>query len=307
MWRYLLQRVLGALITILGVLTIVFLLLRLIPGDPARLVAGLTASQEEVEAVRQRLGLNESLLVQYAIFLGNIVQGDLGTSLYTNKPVMNDIAERLPYTFQLALVTMALTMLFGLPLGILAATHEKTWMDYVISVGSLLGISLPSYALGLLLIVIFAVQLKWLPAAGASDGIRSLILPSFTLSLIFLAVITRITRGAMLEALRQDYVRTARAKGLPARQVLTRHALRNALLPVVTVLGLQFGGLMSGAVLTETVFGWPGVGLLLTDSIFNRDYPMVQGVVLFIAVVFVFVNLAVDLLYAAIDPRIRYG
>jgi ABC-type dipeptide/oligopeptide/nickel transport system permease component len=307
MWRYLLQRVLGALITILGVLTIVFLLLRLIPGDPARLVAGLTASQEEVEAVRQRLGMNESLLVQYAIFLGNIVQGDLGTSLYTNKPVMNDIAERLPYTFQLALVTMALTMLFGLPLGILAATHEKTWMDYVISVGSLLGISLPSYALGLLLIVIFAVQLKWLPAAGASDGIRSLILPSFTLSLIFLAVITRITRGAMLEALRQDYVRTARAKGLPARQVLTRHALRNALLPVVTVLGLQFGGLMSGAVLTETVFGWPGVGLLLTDSIFNRDYPMVQGVVLFIAVVFVFVNLAVDLLYAAIDPRIRYG
>jgi len=307
MWRYLLQRVLGALITILGVLTIVFLLLRLIPGDPARLVAGLTASQEEVEAVRQRLGLNESLLVQYSIFLGNIVQGDLGTSLYTNKPVMSDIAERLPYTFQLALVTMTLTMLLGLPLGILSATREKTWMDYVISVGSLLGISLPSYALGLLLIVIFAVQLKWLPAAGASDGIRSLILPSFTLSLIFLAVITRITRGAMLEALRQDYVRTARAKGLPARQVLTRHALRNALLPVVTVLGLQFGGLMSGAVLTETVFGWPGVGLLLTDSIFNRDYPMVQGVVLFIAVVFVFVNLAVDLLYAAIDPRIRYG
>lgn len=307
MWRYLLQRILGALVTILGVLTIVFLLLRLIPGDPARLVAGLTASPEEVEAARERFGMNEPLLVQYGIFLGDIAQGDLGTSLYTKKPVLNDIVERLPYTLQLALVTMGLTMLLGVPLGILAATHEKTWVDFTISVGSLLGISLPSYALGLLLIVIFAVQLRWLPAAGAGDGVRSIILPSFTLSLIFLAVITRITRGAMLEALRQDYVRTARAKGLPARQVLTRHALRNALLPVVTVLGLQFGGLMSGAVLTETVFGWPGVGLLLTDSIFNRDYPMVQGVVLFIAVVFVFVNLAVDLLYAAIDPRIRYG
>jgi peptide/nickel transport system permease protein len=307
MWHYLVQRILGALVTILGVLTIVFLLLRLVPGDPARLVAGLTASPQEVEAVRQRLGMDEPLLVQYGVFLRDIAQGNFGTSLYTNKPVMNDIVERLPYTLQLALVTMVLTMLLGLPLGILAAAHEKTWIDYVISVGSLLGISLPSYALGLVLIVIFAVQLKWLPAAGAGDGIRSLILPSFTLSLIFLAVVTRITRGAMLEALRQDYVRTARAKGLPARQVLTRHALRNALLPVVTVLGLQFGGLMGGAVLIETVFGWPGVGLLLTDSIFNRDYTMVQGVVLFVAVVFVFVNLAVDLLYAVIDPRIRYG
>ncbi len=306
MWRYLLRRIVGALVTILGVLTIVFLLLRLIPGDPARLVAGLTASPEEVEAVRQRLGMDEPLPIQYGIFLSDIARGDFGTSLYTNEPVMNDIAERLPYTFQLALVTIVLTTVLGVPLGIFAATHERTWIDFIISVVSLLWISLPSYALGLLLIVIFAVQLKWLPAAGASEGIRNLILPSFTLSLIFLAVITRITRGAMLEALRQDYIRTASAKGLSARQVLTGHALRNALLPIVTVLGLQFGGLMSGAVLTETVFGWPGVGLLLTDSIFNRDYPMVQGVVLFIAIVFVIVNLVVDLLYAAIDPRIRY-
>lgn len=307
MWLYLLKRLLGAMVTIWGVLTIVFLLLRFIPGDPARLVAGLTASPEEVEAARERLGLNESLLVQYSIFMGNVLQGDFGTSLYTNRPVMNDIMARLPYTFQLALVTMVLTTLLGVSLGILAATHEKTWIDHIISVGSLLGISLPSYALGLLLIVVFAVNLKWLPAAGASEGIRSMILPAFTLSLIFLAVITRITRGAMLEALRQDYVRTARAKGLPNYQVLLRHALRNALLPVVTILGLQFGGLMSGAVLTETVFGWPGIGLLLTDSIFNRDYPTVEGLVLFIAIVFVFVNLVVDLLYAAIDPRIHYG
>lgn len=307
MWLYLLKRLLGAMVTIWGVLTIVFLLLRFIPGDPARLVAGLTASPEEVEAARERLGLNESLLVQYGIFMGNVLQGDFGTSLYTNRPVMNDIMARLPYTFQLALVTMVLTTLLGVSLGILAATHEKTWLDHIISVGSLLGISLPSYALGLLLIVVFAVNLKWLPAAGASEGIRSMILPAFTLSLIFLAVITRITRGAMLEALRQDYVRTARAKGLPNYQVLLRHALRNALLPVVTILGLQFGGLMSGAVLTETVFGWPGIGLLLTDSIFNRDYPTVEGLVLFIAIVFVFVNLVVDLLYAAIDPRIHYG
>lgn len=307
MWQYVLKRLLGAIVTILGVLTIVFLLLRFIPGDPARLVAGLTASPEEVEAARERLGLNQPLPIQYGIFIGNIFRGDFGTSLFTRRPVMQDIVARLPYTFQLALVTMVLTTVLGIPLGILAATHEKTWVDHVISVGSLLGISLPSYALGLLLIVVFAVNLKWLPAAGAGEGIRSIILPAFTLSLIFLAVITRITRGSMLEALRQDYVRTARAKGLPNHQVLTRHALRNALLPVVTILGLQFGGLMSGAVLTETVFGWPGLGLLLTDSIFNRDYPMVEGLVLFIAVIFVFVNLAVDLLYAAIDPRIHYG
>ncbi len=307
MWRYVLKRLLGSAVTIWGVLTIVFLLLRILPGDPARLVAGLTASPEEIEVARERLGLNEPLPVQYGIFMGRVLQGDLGTSLFTRRPIMDDIIARLPYTIQLALVTMMLTALLGIPLGILAATYQKTWVDHVISVGALLGISIPSYALGLLLIVIFAVNLKWLPAAGASEGINSLILPSFTLSLIFLAVITRITRGAMLEALRQDYVRTARAKGLPNHQVLTQHALRNALLPVVTILGLQFGGLMSGAVLTETVFGWPGLGLLLTESIFNRDYPMVEGLVLFIAVIFVFVNLVVDLLYAAIDPRIHYG
>jgi len=307
MGRYLLKRTIGALVTIVGVLTIVFLMLRLVPGDPARLVAGLTATPDEVEAVRDRIGLDESLVQQYGIFIGEFLQGDFGTSIYSRQPVMDDIIERLPFTFQLAFLTMIMTIVLGIPLGIIAAVYEKTWVDMLISVGSLLGISLPSYALGLLLIVIFAVNLQWLPAAGANAGVKSVILPAFTLSLIFLAVITRITRGAMLDVLSQDYIRTAQAKGLRRRRVISTHAFRNAMIPVVTVLGLQFGGLMSGAVLTETVFGWPGVGLLLTDAIFNRDYPMVQGVVLFIAVVFVFANLFVDVMYATIDPRIRYG
>jgi len=288
------------------VLTIVFLLLRVLPGDPARLVAGLTASPEEVEAVRNRLGLDEPIYVQYGIYMIDFAEGDFGKSIYSDRPVMDDIIARLPYTFQLAFVTIILTIVLGIPLGIVAAMRQKSWIDMLISVGSLLGISLPSYALGLLLIVLFAVNLGWFPAAGAGQGIRSVVLPALTLSLIFLAVITRITRGAMLEVLSQDYIRTARSKGLTRQRVIQTHAFRNAMIPVVTVLGLQFGGLLSGAVLTETVFGWPGLGLLLTEAIFNQDYPMVQGVVLFISVVFVFANLFVDLIYAAVDPRIRY-
>jgi peptide/nickel transport system permease protein len=306
MGRYLFQRLIGAVVTIAGVLTIVFLLLRVLPGDPARLVAGLTASPEEVEAVRDRLGLDEPIYVQYGIYMSDFVEGDFGKSIYSDRPIMDDIIARLPYTFQLAFVTIVLTIVLGIPLGIIAAIRQKSWIDMLISVGSLLGISLPSYALGLLLIVLFAVNLGWFPAAGAGQGIRSVILPALTLSLIFLAVITRITRGAMLEVLSQDYIRTARSKGLTRRRVIQTHAFRNAMIPVVTVLGLQFGGLLSGAVLTETVFGWPGLGLLLTEAIFNQDYPMVQGVVLFISVVFVFANLFVDLIYAAVDPRIRY-
>ena len=306
MSTYILKRVFGAALTLLGVSLIVFLLLRFLPGDPARLLAGLTATPEEVELTRERMGLSDPLLVQYVDFLTDLLQGDFGTSTLSRQPVMDEISVRLPYTGQLALITMVLTMVVGVPLGMLAAVRRNTFLDTVISTVSLLGISLPSYALGIMFIVIFAVNLKILPAAGA-DGWQSIILPSITLTVIFLAIIIRITRASMIDALSQDYVRTARAKGLPQRQVITLHAFRNAMIPVVTILGLQFGGLMSGAVLTETVFAYPGVGLLLTESIFNRDFPMVQGVVLFVGFIFVMVNLGVDLLYTAIDPRIRYA
>jgi len=306
MTKYILQRLIGAGITMLGVSLVVFLLLRMLPGDPARLMAGLTASPEEVEAKRAEMGLDQPLPVQYVDFLGDLVRLDLGRSITTDRPVADDILARLPYTLQLAAATMTLTIVFGIPLGVLAATRRDTPLDTFISTVSMLGISMPSYALGLMLIVIFAVQLKWLPAAGADD-IRGLILPASTLTIIFLAIIVRITRTSMIEAMTQDYVRTATAKGLHGRRVVFRHALRNALIPVVTILGLQFGGLMSGAVLTETVFGYPGIGLLLTESIFNRDFPTVQGVVLFISFIFVGVNLLVDLAYMGIDPRIRYG
>lgn len=290
----------------MGVSLIVFLALRFLPGDPARLMAGLTASPEELQAVRERMGLDDPLPEQYLGFLADLARGDLGRSLISRRPVLGEIAARFPYTLQLAGFTLFLTALLGIPLGILAAAKRDTPLDVAISSLTLLGISLPSYALGLMLIVIFSVRLRWLPAAGADQPL-SIVLPVLTLSLIFLAVIVRITRGSMMEVLGLDYIRTAHAKGLRSAQVLGHHAFRNALIPVVTILGLQFGGLMSGAVLTETVFAWPGIGLLLTEAIFNRDYPVVQGSVLFIAVIFVLVNLLVDLLYAAIDPRIQYA
>ncbi|MEQ8676116.1 MAG: ABC transporter permease [Aggregatilineales bacterium] len=306
MTKYLVKRLIGAAFTLLGVSLVVFLLLRMLPGDPARLLAGLTATPEEIEFTRARLGLDDPLPVQFFSFLGDLAQGDFGTSTLSRQPVMKEIAVRLPYTARLTLTTMVLTMSIGIPLGVLAAVRRNSRLDVFISTVSLLGISLPSYALGIMFIVIFAVKLQWLPAAGA-DGWQSLILPSTTLTVIFLAIIVRITRASMVDALSQDYVRTAHSKGLRPRKVINTHALRNALIPVVTILGLQFGGLMSGAVLTETVFAYPGVGLLLTESIFNRDFPMVQGVVLLVGFIFVVVNLGVDLLYTAIDPRIRYA
>ncbi|MCD6289936.1 MAG: ABC transporter permease [Anaerolineae bacterium] len=304
--HYIVQRLLAALITLIGISFIVFLLVRLLPGDPARVIAGLLASEDDVARIRTWMGLDRPLPVQYATFFGRMVRGDLGISARTKEPVLREIMTRLPATVKLATISMAIAGLLGVLGGVFAAYRRNSILDFLISVSTLFGISMPVYWLGLMLIVLFAVRLHWLPAAG-SEHPTSYILPSFTLAAFSIALVARMTRSSMLEVLGDDYVRTARAKGLRESTVVLRHALRNALIPVVTVIGLQFGALLGGAVLTETVFGWPGMGQLLVDSIFARDYPMVQGIVLVFAVMLITVNLIVDILYAYIDPRIRYG
>jgi peptide/nickel transport system permease protein/oligopeptide transport system permease protein len=306
MIRYLIRRLLASLITLLGVSAIVFLLLHLLPGDPARLIAGMTAPQEEVVRLRTQLGLDDPLWLQYWRFLTRLVQGDLGTSIRSAAPVLNEILGRMPWTILLAVTSTLLATAIGIPAGVLAARYRNSLLDYAVSLATLFGISMPVYWLGLVLIILFAVQLHLLPAGG-NEQPTSLILPTLTLAAFSVALIARMTRSSMLEVLGQDYLRTARAKWLRERAVVFRHALKNAFIPVVTVIGLQLGMLLSGSVLTETVFGWPGIGQLLVDSIFARDYPVVQGVVMVFAVIFTLLNILVDLLYAYLDPRIHYA
>ena len=306
MVKYIIQRLIAALPTLLGVAVVVFLMVRMLPGDPARVIAGLLATEEDVERIRQQLGLDQPLWVQFVTFIGRLIQLDLGLSARTSQPVLGEVLARLPYTVQLAVVAIVVATLTGVIVGVVAATHHNSRIDYVVSAVSLFGVSMPVYWLGLMLIVIFAINLQLLPAAGA-EGPQSIILPAFTLASYTVGLIARMTRSSMLEVLRQDYVQTARAKGLHERVVIYGHALRNALLPVITVVGLQFGTLLGGAVLTETVFGWPGMGQLLVEAIFARDYPLVQGIVLTFSTLFIFVNIAVDTLYAYVDPRIHYG
>ncbi len=306
MLRYIQQRLVAAGITLFGVTIIVFLMLHLLPGDPARVIAGLLATEEDVAHLRTQLGLNQPLIVQYGNFLGNLLHGNLGISARTSQPVLDEVLARLPATLQLALLSTAIASCFGIIGGVIAATHHNSIIDYLTSALTLFGSSMPAYWLGLMLIILFAVNLQILPAAG-NEGPASFILPSLTLAAFSIALITRMTRSSMLEVLHQDYVRTARAKGIQERGVLFHHALKNALIPVITVIGLQFGTLLGGAVLTESVFGWPGVGQLLLNSISARDYPTVQGVVLVFSAMFILLNLVVDMLYAYLDPRIRYG
>jgi ABC-type dipeptide/oligopeptide/nickel transport system permease component len=251
------------------------------------------------------MGLDQPLLVQYGYFLSSLIRLNLGTSAHTGAPVVEEIASRLPYTVELALVALAIALTIGLLAGVAAAVSRNTVLDLLISSFSVFGVSMPVYWLGLMMIILFAINLHLLPAAGADEP-TSIIMPAITLALFSLALIARMTRSSMLEVLGQDFVRTARAKGAPFRSVVFRHALRNALLPIMTVVGLQFGALLGGAVVTETVFAWPGVGRLLIDSIFFRDYPVVQGLVLMFGTTFVVINLLVDLLYAYVDPRIHY-
>ena len=306
MLTYIARRLLVAIPTLLGVATIVFSLLRLLPGDPAVIIAGPQAGPDDIERIRHQLGLTEPLLQQYLGFLFRILHGDLGISTRTGAPVVNEILSRAPYTIVLGVTSLTIAILVGVTAGVIAATRRNSGVDLGVSGGAVFGVSMPTYWLGLMLIVVFAVRLRVLPAAGADQPV-SLVLPAITLALFSMGLVARQTRSAMLEVLGQDFVRTARAKGAGRRAVLVRHALRNALLPIVTTIGLQFGALLGGAVLTETVFAWPGVGRLLVDSISARDYPVVQGVVLMLAVSFIVVNLLTDLVYAYVDPRIRYG
>jgi peptide/nickel transport system permease protein/oligopeptide transport system permease protein len=303
--NYVTRRLVAAVPTLLGVSVVVFMMVRLLPGDPARIVAGLLATESDVEHIRHQLGLDQPAPVQYAAFLSRLLHFDLGTSVRSGQPVTSEVLARLPWTVELAVTSIAVAAAVGIGGGMLAALYHNQKLDALISAVMLFGISMPVYWFGLMLIVVFAITLKWLPAAGSQDP-GAWILPTLTLAAFSVALIARMTRSAMLDVMRTNYVRTARAKGLVERAIVYGHALRNALLPIVTVVGHQFGTLLGGAVLTETVFGWPGMGQLLVDALFARDYPVVQGVVLTFSALFILVNLAVDVLYGVIDPRIHY-
>jgi peptide/nickel transport system permease protein len=312
MLTYTLRRLLEAVPILLGVSLLTFFILHLTPGDPAVLIGGPTASAEDIENIRARLNLDRPLPEQYLTYLGGLLRGDLGESLQRRERVVDMILVRLPNTVQLAVAGLVVTLI-GIPLGVIAATNRNTLTDLAVTNLALVGLSIPNFWLGLLLIVWFSVDLRWFPAAGLAqpwwspEGLHSLVLPAITLGVGGLALIARLTRSGMLEVLGQEYVRTATAKGLPRRLVVYRHALKNALIPVITVLGLNFGYLLGGAVVTESVFAINGVGRLAVDSILSRDYAVVQGCVIFIATTFVFVNLLVDLSYALLDPQIRYS
>ena len=306
MLTYILQRLLGALFVIFGVVSIVFLLIHMIPGDPVEIMLGESASTTDREALRVALGLNQPLWVQFQQYLTGLLQFDMGNSIHFRRPVSELLLERLPATGLLAAMTLLITLVLALPLGIIAAVRRDTVWDSGAMTFSMLGVSIPNFWLGPILILVFSLWLGWFPVSG-QNGFGSVVLPALTLSTGLIAVLSRMVRSSMLEVLGEDYMRTAKAKGLPPQRVILHHGLRNALLPVITLLGLQLGALLAGAVITETVFSWPGVGLLTIESIQSRDYPVVQACVLLISVTYVLVNLLTDLAYAWIDPRIRLG
>jgi peptide/nickel transport system permease protein len=298
------RRLLVVIPVLWAVVTLVFLLIHIVPGDPALTLVGENATQEQYQAARAELGLDKPLLTQYTDYLQGLLRGDWGTNPVTHEPVLKRIAARYPATIKLAFAAMIIATLVSIPLGVTAATHKGSIIDTLSTFVALLGISLPSFALGPLLVLIFSVELGVTPVSGAG-GLAHLILPAVTLGAGLSAVLTRIVRSSVLEELGEDYVRTARAKGLPERRVIYKHVLKNGLIPVVTVLGLQFGVLLAGAIITERVFSWPGVGSLLVDSISERDYKLTQGCILVIAATYVLVNTATDLVYRFLDPRIK--
>src|SRR5215468_1489850 len=304
MTRYIFRRLLQTVPVLFGVSLLAFAIMHVVPGDPVRLIAGPDAPESVVQRVRAELGLERPLYVQYWSFLSRALQGDLGRSLRSRAPVTGEIWSRFPATLELTTVSMVMAVLVGIPLGLVAAVRRSSWLDYLAT-----GLSLSSLSVAIWL---FSLQLGWLPVSGRAgpfwewDGFRHILLPAATLATTSVAIIGRLTRSGMLDVLGREYVTTARAKGVPPWSVVSKHALANALIPVVTVVGLQYGFLLGGAVVTETIFAWPGVGRLAMTAILQRDYPVVQGCVLLVAVVFVVVNLAVDLLYGWLDPRIRY-
>ena len=328
---YILRRFLILIPTLLGVSIIVFMMLRLTPGDPAELLLGERATESALQEVREHLGLNEPLYVQYGLFLKRLMKGDLGETIWTRQKVWIEVKQRFPATIELSLVALCISCFFGVLLGIVSATRQYSLFDYLSMLGALAGVSMPIFWLGLVFMLIFSLNLGWLPISGRldvhinlevitnfyildavltrnwealRDALWHIIMPAVTLSTIPTAIVARMTRSSMLEVLRQDYIKTAKAKGLSNFKVIFKHALRNALIPVVTTIGLQFGILMGGAILTETIFAWPGVGKWMYDAVMQRDYMVIQGGTLFIATIFVVINLLVDVLYAVINPRI---
>ena len=306
MSRFVLRRLLLAVPTLFGVLVVAFLLLYVAPGDPVTAMIGERADSATISRLRSELKLDAPLYVRFGHYVGNIAKGDLGRSYITNRPIVRDIVERFPKTLQLAGAAMLFASLCGITLGILSARNPGGWSDRLALGVAYLGISFPVYWVGLLLILLFAVTLQWLPPSGYG-GIKFLILPAAALGMRSIAFLARVTRSSMLDALSADYVRTARAKGLSERVVTMRHALRNAMIPIITVLGLDFGAYLTGSILTETVFSWPGLGRYVVNAIARRDLPAIQGAVLFLSAVFVLVNLLADLAYAKTDPRIAYN
>ena len=304
MLRYLVRRVLLTIPVLLGVATLVFSLIHLVPGDPAQAMLGDGASPQDIAELRQSLGLDRPLLEQYTTFLRHAIAGDLGRSFRTGQPVTAMIIERIPATAELAVAAMIVAILIAIPLGVIAAVWRGTAADYGAMTFALAGVSIPNFWLGPLLAIVFAVELGWLPVSGRGT-VAHLVLPAISLGLALAAILARMTRASLLDELRELYVRAARARGVSRAAAITAHALRNSLVPLLTIVALQFGAVLTGAVITETIFAWPGIGRLLIQSIGFRDYPMVQGCILLIAVTYVTVNLITDLMYGVLDPRIR--
>jgi peptide/nickel transport system permease protein len=308
---YIVKRLLLAIPTLFAVLSIVFVLARVLPGDPAQTILGDQASQEALAAMRHRLGVDKPIAAQYVDFLANALRGEWGNSLVTGKPVAEEVRNVLPYTVDLTVTAIVLGALIGVPLGVWASLHRNTWIDYVARIGSLLGLSFPAFVMAILLLLVFAIQLHWFPVISAGrlddpvERVRNLVLPAINLGIIMAAYVTRVTRSSMLEVLGEDYVRTARAKGVPTRAVIWRHAFRNGLIPVVTVVGLYLGILIGNSVLTEIVFNRPGLGKLIVSALNQRDYTVLQGMMVVYAFVIVLVNLLTDLTYGFIDPRVK--
>jgi len=305
MTQYIIRRLLQMIPITLGILTLIFSLIHLIPGDPAVQIAGEGARPQDVQQIRKALGLDEPLWKQYITYLNNIAHGDLGRSFRTNESVAKEIAARYPATIQLALGAMIIALLVAFPLGIVSAIYRNSWIDNVARFFALIGVSMPSFWFGPLLIIAFAINHPWFPVSGREEGFKSIVLPSVTMGLALAAILTRMIRVSLAEELNQLYVTTAIAKGVARSKAIFRHALKNALIPVITILALQFGSLLTGAIITEQIFSWPGLGRLLIQSITTRDYPQVQASILVIALTYILVNFASDLLYGVVDPRIK--
>ena len=305
MVKYIIRRLIAMIPVVIGITFLVFMIMQLAPGDPVRMILGDSAEPEAIEAMREEMGLNDPVLVQYGRYMVNLLHGDMGTSYTNQRPVAHEVFSRVPATFELALVSAVVSILIAIPLGVVAAVKQDTLFDNLSMVLSLVGISMPAFWLALMLMLVFSLRLGWFPVQGNSDGWRSFVLPSIAIGFMNMAAIARTTRSSMLETIRQDYIRTARSKGISEGEVIMHHAFGNALIPTITVVGVQLGGLLGGAVLTETVFAWPGLGRLMVQAVNGRDVPVVMGCIVILSIGFSIVNLIVDLAYGFIDPRVR--